>query len=135
MLIREIPTKTLYWVTVMPFAYIFCGFQQVTLAELSSCNRDLHDLIVSLGLKNLNCLLSVLHRNLPTLLDPPPTSSPASFPLPAAPATLTSSLFPQCASLRAFLQLCPLPGVPSLSSSHFLQVLLTSQPLGPRSVL
>lgn len=139
MVIREMPTKTLYWVTVMPFAYILYGcFQQVTLAELRSCSRDLRDMVVSLGLKNLNCLLYSLCLTevcQPCCATLPPPRLPAP-PLPSTPATGTSSLSPQCASLRAFLQLCPLSGVPFLSSSHFLQVLLTSQPLtGPWSVL
>lgn len=84
MLIREMPTKTLHWVTVTPCAYTLCGcFQQVASAEVRSCDRDLRDMVVSLGLRKLNCLLPVLGESLPTLLRPPPTSSPASsrFPL------------------------------------------------------
>lgn len=122
MVIREMPTKTLYWVTVMPFAYILYGcFQQVTLAELRSCNRDLRDMVVSLGLKNLNCLLSVLDRSLPTLLRHPPTSSPAS-----SPASLHSShrdLFalPTVCQPQGFP-----PALPSVRSSLPLQFSLPS---------
>lgn len=112
---QEMPTRTLPWVTVMPCASVLCGCcQQVASAE--ACDRDLGDTVVSLGLRNLNCSLSVLDKSLPTLLRPlPPPRLPA-------PATLTSSLCPQHASLRASLQPCPLPGVPFLSSSHFLSL-------------
>lgn len=139
------PTKTLYWVAVMPFAYILYGcFQQVTLAELS-CNRDLCDMVVSLGLKNLNCLLSVLDRSLPTLLRPPPTSSPASSPafrrsshtdLSALPTVCQPQGFPPAlpSARRALPLQFSLPsGLAHISTSHWAMAsAVTGPPSSPR---